>query len=112
MKRYLLGVVLLSGCAAGDIAVGATVTDHALGEVIHEHAHNCMCVPDGRTKQWFWCDESGKRAMTAGNTPAALCARRTAENCARSSKRPRPRAPAAPLRPRHALQIKGVLHRR
>ena len=57
----LLLLLLLTGCAAGDIAVGVTVTDHALAEVIHEHAHNCMCVPDGRTKQWFWCDENGKR---------------------------------------------------
>ena len=31
--------------------MGVAVVDHVTEEVTHEHAHNCMCVPDGRTRQ-------------------------------------------------------------
>ena len=70
MRGVSVLLLLLSGCAAGDMAAGVAVVDHVTEEVTHEHAHNCMCVPDGRTKQWYWCDENGKRD---GNGEYACC---------------------------------------
>lgn len=50
MKRYLLGVVLLSGCMWG-----------AFANLLAPSDHNCACYPDKTTKQWFMCDHNGQR---------------------------------------------------
>lgn len=51
VKAALL--LLLSGCAAADIAIGAVVVDYATAKVTHEVAHACDC--DSTKGPWQSC---------------------------------------------------------
>jgi len=53
--RAALLALALTWCAAGDVAVGAAVTDYALGEVAHEVAHACDC--DNTKGPWASCQD-------------------------------------------------------
>ena len=94
MRAALLALAL-NGFAAGDLAVGVAVVYHVTDEVTHEHAHNCMCVPDGRTKQWYWCDENGKRDGDGEYACCFYCEK----NCGRMRDTAKPPVPV-PLPPR------------
>ena len=81
------------GCAAGDLAVGVAVVYHVTDEVTHEHAHNCMCVPDGKTKAWFWCNEDG----TANPDGEYACCWTCEKQCGRLRTMPNQSKPPVPV---------------
>lgn len=67
----LMLMLLLSGCAAADIAIGAAVVDHATAEVTHEVAHTCDC--DSTKGPWQSCQSgAGLCCRTCGKVCAVL----------------------------------------
>lgn len=69
--RAALLALVLTGCAAADVAVGAAVTDYALGEVAHEVAHACDC--DSTKGPWASCQNgAGLCCRTCGKVCVVL----------------------------------------
>ncbi len=69
--RSALLLLLLSGCAAADIAIGAVVVGQATAEVTHEFAHACDC--DSTKGPWRSCQGgAGLCCRTCGKVCAVL----------------------------------------